>query len=230
MSLGCSDPITSACGLEHTKVRGQRAQVRSKVSNIRTNLQFSSVLAGGANPASVSIPPPPLVNSSQHAVWRRQRGDGDLMTRRHCFCNCAASDGDLSLALMAAADGSAPSSVGGSSRGQLVLRSPSGAQTGATGEIGIVLMAPGHSSRTISGAGMRLSTRDKLHPPTPDLRFWIQPARAHVWRSAPRPGALKTDINKGSAGRNVSNPRRVPLPLGSLRSSWEELQALRRLS
>lgn len=123
MSVGCSDPITSAgntrpsCGLEHTKVRGQRAQVRSKVSNILRNLQFSSVLAGGAKHASISIssvsPPPPSKQlpacSLASSEWRRSA----LMTRRHCFCNCAASDVDLSLALMAAPDGSSPCVGGG---------------------------------------------------------------------------------------------------------------------
>lgn len=118
--------------------------MRSKVSNTLTNLRFSSVQARGANHASVSVssvsPAPPLPACTlASSEWRRS----DLMTRRHCFCNCAASDVDLSLALIAAPDGSASCVWGGGGRRWGGASwSPSGAQTGATGEIGIVLMGP----------------------------------------------------------------------------------------
>lgn len=79
------------------------------------------------------------------------------MTRRHCFCNYAASDMDLSLAWMLTdahllvrwwgGDVGPPSSCG-----QVVFRSPSEAQTGATGEIGIVLMAPRAPGNTAAEA------------------------------------------------------------------------------
>lgn len=66
------------------------------------------------------------------------------MARRHCFCNYAASDVHLSLASVLLTSWCAGGGGCGSpgSCGQVVFRSPWKAQTGATGEIGIVLMAP----------------------------------------------------------------------------------------
>lgn len=144
------------------------------------------------------------------------------MTRRHCFCNYAASDVDLSLALIAGPDAHLLLAEWGdagppSSCGQVVSRSPSEAQTGATGEIGIVLMAPRAPTTQQQNHKRRrnVTLNEGQITPADSRPAVLEPVCYHTrvvhLMSLRAEDQAKINIifseRRGSVGRNVSNFR-----------------------